>query len=309
MTTQVVRLSGNEWEYWANKLLTCHYGPTDYQKVPANDKGDAGIEGFSVTAGHAFQAYGCEEPLLTRKRFDAQRKKMTQDISKFIKNEAVLVKIFGTVQIRRWILFVPYYDSKDIVSHASTKTAEVLAANLPYVTPDFRVMVCQEDDYSIERDQLLNANVSALQIDVDKSTIDQITSWTSSNSGLFAILEEKIGRLPAIQTAVHRRSFCEQVLKWYLEGQALLDALRIYPEVYEKVLRAKNHRENYLAMAMIGNGSTNECFNAIIEALKETLKTEVRELHSYNAETLAHEAVADWLLRCPLNFPEVVLNE
>lgn len=306
MTTHATRLSGNEWERWANKLLTCHYGPTDYQKVPANDKGDAGIEGFAVTVGHAFQAYGCEEPLATRKRFEAQRKKMTEDISKFIKNKTVLAKIFGTVQISRWTLFVPYYDSKDIVSHASTKTAEVLAANLPYVAPDFRVMVCQEDNYSIERDQLLNANVRAVQINVDKSTIDQVTSWTSSNSGLFATLEEKIGRLPAIQDTAHRRSFCEQVLKWYLEGQALLEALRKYPEVYEKVLRAKNHRENYLAMAMMGNGTTHDRLNAPLEALKEALKTEVRELHSFNAETLAHEAVADWLLRCPLNFPEVV---
>lgn len=306
MTTHATRLSGEEWERWANKLLTCHYGPTDYQAVPANDKGDAGIEGFAVADGLAFQAYGCEEPLATRKRYEAQRKKMSDDIAKFIKNRAVLNRIFGTVKISRWTLFVPYYDSKDIVSHASTKTAEVLAANLPYVTSDFRVMVCQEDDFAIERDQLLNASVRKLQINVDHSTIDQVTSWTSSNSGLFATLEVKIRRLPTIRDESHRRSFCERVLKWYLEGQAVLDALRKYPEVYEKVLRAKNHRENYLAMAMVSTGSAHDLLNSTLQALKEALQTEVRELHSFNAETLSHEAVADWLLRCPLNFPEAL---
>jgi len=30
----------------------------------------------------------------------------------------------------------------------------------------------------------------------------------------------------------------------------------------------------------------------------------VRELHSFSAQDLAVEAVADWLMRCPLSFPE-----
>lgn len=304
--TQATRLSGDEWERWANKLLTCHYGPTEYQKVPANDKGDAGIEGFAVADGHAFQAYGCEEPVATRKRYESQRKKMSDDIAKFIKNKTVLIKTLGTVRIRRWVLFVPYFDSKDIVAHAATKTAEVVAANLPYVTSDFRVVVCQEEDYSIERDQLLNANVGGLQIDVDKTTTEQVADWTSSHGGLFATLRDKIGRLPAIRDTAHKNSFCEKVLKWYLEGQALLDALRKYPEVYEKVLRVKNHRENYLAMSALSNAANTEPLNAPLSALQDALKSEVRELHAFNAETLSYEAVADWLLRCPLNFPEVV---
>ncbi|MFX1700294.1 hypothetical protein [Paraburkholderia sp. A1RO-5L] len=101
---------------WANQLLSCHYGPANYQVVPDNDKGDAGIEGFTVSCGHAYQAYGCEEPLTTKARFIKQRTKMTDDVAKFIKNKSALSKIFGTVKITRWILFVPYFDSKEIVA-------------------------------------------------------------------------------------------------------------------------------------------------------------------------------------------------
>lgn len=59
-------LSGNDWQEWVDKLLQRHYGPGEYQKVPDKDKGDAGIEGFTVNSGHAYQAYGPEEPLQKR---------------------------------------------------------------------------------------------------------------------------------------------------------------------------------------------------------------------------------------------------
>ena len=306
MTAQPTRLSGDEWERWANKLLTCHYGPTEYQKVPANDKGDAGIEGFTIKAGHAYQAYGCEEPVATKKRYESQRKKMSDDIAKFINNKAALTKILGTVTIKRWVLFVPYFDSKDIVAHAATKTDEVIVANLSYVSTDFRVVVCQEGDFSVERDQLLNASVSSLLFAVARVEVDQVQTWALANSALFATLEEKIGRLPNMRTAAQRQPFCEQVLKWHIEGQSLLDALRLYPEIYEKVRQAKNHQENYLAMAGLDGAATKESLTGPLNALKVALQREVGELHAFNAETLSHEAVADWLLRCPLNFPEVV---
>lgn len=53
---------------------------------------------------------------------------MTDDIAKFIKSRTTLRRTFGRVMISRWVLFVPYYDGKEIVIHASNKTAEVVAA-------------------------------------------------------------------------------------------------------------------------------------------------------------------------------------
>ncbi len=310
MMAQAIRLSGDEWERWANKLLSCHYGPTEYQKVPSNDKGDAGIEGFVAADGHAYQAYGCEEPVSTKKRYESQRDKMTRDISKFIKNKAALTSIFkNSVVIRRWVLLVPYCDSKDILSHAATKTDEVLAANLSYVSTDFRVVVCQEDDFQIARDQLLNANAGVLKLAVQSAPTGVVQSWATSNSALFATLDQKIGRMPSMSNALRRQSFCEQVLKWHLEGQSLLEALRSYPEIYQKVRAAKNHQENYLAMATLDTEATKESLKGPLDALKAALQKEVRELHSFNAETLSHEAVADWLLRCPLNFPEAAKHD
>lgn len=306
--THIPRLSGEEWQRWANQLLIRHYGPTEYQRVQDNDKGDAGIEGFTVSGGHAYQAYGCEEPVSTTDRYEKQRAKMTTDIGKFINNRSILERMFGAVKITRWVLFVPYCDSKQIVVHASNKTAEVLAARLTYVAESFHVMVCQEDDFCIERDQLINAGTKTLQVNVDPATTEQVTNWVSCNDGLAATLDEKLRKLPTIRNDEHRWQFHQKVLQWYLEGQSILDALRKYPDVYGRVLKAKSHRENFLVMATINGSTPQEILSSSIDGLRETLQREVRELHSFSAESLAHEAIADWLLRCPLDFPEVRQN-
>lgn len=302
MAATVARLQGEDWQDWANQLLSHHYGPTEYQRVPDNDRGDAGLEGYTVSDGHAYQAYGCEEPLSTKKRYENQRNKMTRDVKKFIDNKDTLTRVFGTTRITRWVLFVPYCDSKEIVAHASTKTAEVLGANLPYVENGFQVMVCHEDDFREARQALLLVAATVLEVAVDEATPEQVTDWAASNDDLVATVDEKIAKLPSLISPAQRQAFRDTVLKWYLEGRELLDALRNYPQTYEKIVRAKSHRENYLASAALAAGNPAQEFNNALEQLLTTFRQEVQEVSGLSAESLAHEAVADWLIRCPLDF-------
>jgi hypothetical protein len=307
MSAYVARLAGEEWQRWANKLLIRHYGPTEYQVVPDNDRGDAGLEGFTVSSGHCYQAFGCEEPTSTAARYTKQRNKMTEDIGKFISNRTVLVKIFGKTKITRWVLFVPYADSKEIIAHASKKTDEVIAANLPYVADKFRVMVSQEEDFASERDFLMSIPSSrSLMFEVERSSEEAIAEWEATNDRLAKTLFDKIRRLPTLKSDTTQRKFHATVLRWYIEGQSILDALRQYPETYQRVVQTKAHRENYLVMTAASGRSPQEILQISFQQLYEDLKTEVRELHSFSAESLAHEGVADWLLRCPLDFPEAV---
>lgn len=306
MATYVARLSGDEWQAWANQLLSCHYGPAEYQTVPDRDRGDAGLEGFCPSAGHAYQAYGCEEPISVQERYEKQRQKMTDDINKFIDNAKALSKLLRGTKIRRWILFVPYFDSKEIVAHASKKTAEVLAANLPYVmASDFRVMVCQEADFAVERDRLISVTSASLRIKTKPIAQSEVTEWSSNNDALLGTLQRKLAKLPALVNESRRADFAQKILTWYLDGQAVLDGLRGYPQVYEKVVATKSHREAYLAMTALQGSTSNEILVDTLKELRDTLEVEVKELHNFCAEQLAYEALADWLLRCPLDFPEV----
>lgn len=304
MTANLTRLSGDEWEAWANRLLSHHYGPTNYQRVPAKDRGDAGIEGFCLSKREAFQCYGCEEPISVDERYKKQRDKMTTDIQKFIDNKSVLKLLFGALKMKRWVFFVPHFDSKEIVAHATKKTQEVIDVGLPYVDDDFRVVVCQEADFAVARDQLLSATSQGLKFKSAPVTPEEVKAWTQSNDVMLGVLKGKIEKLPTLQNQAQRDAFVINVLKWYLSGQALLERLRDYPQVYEKVIETKSHRETFLAMGSLHGSASNVVVTETLKDFKDTLKREAKELHDFCADQLAYEAVADWLIRCPLEFPE-----
>lgn len=305
MAAFIPRLSGEDWQNWANRILAVHYGPTEYQQVPDHDRGDAGLEGFTRTNGHAYQAYGCEEPISTSDRYEKQRDKITQDIGKFITNKSILARIFGSVMITRWALFVPHFDSKEIVAHAAKKTDEVKAATLPYVADTFQVCVCQQSDFSLADTHLIISAQRQLQIHVDSPAQPKIVDWTEANQAPSQVLTEKLLRLPTLGTEQDRKTFHSQVLNWYLKGQDILDALRDYPDTYAKVKAAKSHRESFLVTGIVSGLTPQDHLMQAVNELRATLEQEVHELHRYSSESLAFEAVADWLLRCPLDFPEV----
>ncbi|GAB2750330.1 hypothetical protein GCM10027019_31250 [Melaminivora jejuensis] len=304
MTASAARLVGTDWEDWANRLLSHHFGPTDYQRVPAKDRGDAGIEGFSVSKREAFQCYGCEEPISVEARYDKQRTKITTDIKKFINNKDALLRLFGPLKMKRWVLFVPVFDSKEIVAHAATKTQEVINAALPYVDHDFRIVVSEESSFAVARDQLLGATTQSLKINAPSITAEDVDAWSQLNVGLLGVLKEKLTKLPTLHTQTDRDEFAIKVLKWYLTGQALLERLRDYPQVYEKIIETKSHREEYLSIGSLHGSASNIVFAETLKDFRETVQREAKELHSFCAEQLAAEAVADWLMRCPLQFPE-----
>lgn len=304
MTAGAVRLVGDDWEAWANRLLSHHFGPTDYQRVPAKDRGDAGIEGFSVSQCAVFQCYGCEEPISVEERYEKQRSKMTTDIKKFIENKDALLRLLRPLKMKRWVFFVPLFDSKEIVAHAAKKTEEVIDAALPYVDDDFRVVVTEESNFSVARDQLLSATAQGLKLQTVPVTAEDVDAWSQSNEGLLGVLKNKLTRLPTLHTQAQRDEFAMRVLKWYLTGQSLLERLRDYPQVYEKVIETKSHREEFLSMGALHGSASNVVVLETLKDFRETLQREAKELHNFCAEQLAAEAVADWLMRCPLEFPE-----
>lgn len=307
MTDRSPRLEGQEWQQWATQLLHLRYALGNYQEVPDTQQGDAGIEGYSLD-GRAYQMYGPEGELTVARRHGKLRDKMTEDIKKFIKNKDKLCRLLGSLKIKRWILLVPSFDSKEIVEHAAKKTAEVLAANLPYVDrDDFRVVVLQEAAFAAERAHLLNHAVTGIEItanDVDDCDAD---SWfeEEKNCDRVIALELKIAKLPTLATPEKRKSFKREVIKWWLDGQNILDGLRKYPEAWESIRRVKSEQEKYMrGNCMISNKHPSDMLQDALGKIEDSVKRKVAALADSSRKAVAHEAVADWLMRCPLDFPE-----
>jgi len=299
----VESLWGEDWQDWADKLLQRHYGPGEYQKVPDKHKGDAGIEGFTIVSGHAYQAYGPVEPLSTTDRYDKHRTKMTNDIHKFINNRSVLSQIFGNTMITKWILFVPFYDSKEIVQHATKKTKEVLAAQLPYVHPNFRVCIEDENAFAVERDQLINARQAHIIFDGQDVGLNEITAWIDDNDVLSKRIDDKASRVSTLQTTKDRTSFRVEIVKRYLQGQNVLEDLRRFPTTYEHVRVTKSNRESLLAIeSLLSEASSSTILRINQEKFRDALKSQAIGIAETTLDVLAWEAIADWIIRCPLDF-------
>lgn len=294
---------GEEWEKHIQSLLKRHYGPGNYQSVEAKHCGDFGIEGYS-TDGCAYQCYATQEPCTTNQRYEAQRNKVTTDIGKFIRNKPELVKLFGGTIIHRWILIVPVYESAKLVQHASAKEEEVLKAQLPYVSDNFKVIIHTDSCFAKEINELTTPGV----LDVDSQNLEvgaEIRQdWLGSNDRLVNSLDIKSKKISKLCSDNKIEEFKLSMIDHYLRGQNLLYIFEnTYPDIYAKLSTCKRTYEHHLqTMSLVNNNPANQYLS---EALKEyscELQKSVPTLPPATIKTLSWEAISDWLMRCPLDF-------
>lgn len=304
MVKAITIWSGDEWQEHFVLLARTHYGPGNFVCVPDKDRGDFGLEGFSKD-GSLFQCYAAEEPCTPDKLYEKQRDKITTDLNKFKDNQPQLKKMLGDVKISKWILSVPHFDTKRLLDHVTTKTAEMRALNLPCAAADF--CVCIEDDgcFAVEKSMLLKEGIGRIHIRAVPVESGEVSEWTTENTGLIDIMDGKLKKLPALVDDDNRKNMKANLVKRYLEGQNILSQLHDdYPQLYQDVAMCKTHREDQLIFeCSISAGSANETLNDALAKFRAELQTNVRGIQNYTIDDIAMEAVADWLFRCHLHFP------
>jgi len=294
----------NDWEDNVKALLRVHYGPGQFVEVPAKHGGDFGIEGFSRT-GCAYQCYAAQESLSTEDLYVKQRDKATTDLGKFVKNRADLLALLGATNIYRWILMVPRFESAKLVQHLEKKSEEVRLAKLPYAAEDFHACVETDDLFTIERAQLSDVGLAKVSLPINEVPTGELSAWNTDNYDQIAILEGKlavlIGPSPSLTDLQSSRN---RMIAHLLQGQNVLQNLHLnYPQMYQSVRRCKDSRENFLTtLAQVTSPAPQKLFNEVLAQFKNELAESNPGLDRYTAEVLVWEAVADWLVRCPLSF-------
>ena len=296
--------SPEEWQEHIILLLKQRYGATGFQEIPDRDRGDHGLEGFARD-GSAYQCYAAEEPLSTKGLYDKQRNKITKDINKFKNNQADLVKICGPTKISHWILVVPRWESKDLLKHAEKKAKEIRNANLPCVADDFFIHIATEDYFSVERQLVLDVGLAKIQVNPDELETTTIEDWSGEKDGLVKTLDSKIERLNSSSDKNEKLQLRNNFIRYYIEGQNVLEKLHFeYLNLYVAVKQLKTNRKKFLeTSSQIPTGTPADTFNRALSEFKNELTDEVKGLSNNTIETLSYEAVSDWLLRCPLDFP------
>lgn len=291
---------GKEWERHCLAILRLHYGAHELHEVPDRHGGDLGLEAFS-TDGCAYQCYAALEPVSTNDLFESQRDKLTEDCGKLKKNAVKIGRMFGTLQIRRYMFMVHRHDSVNLVRHGREKAVEVRSWALPFVANDFDIVVITDDAYSVERAQLLKLPPSLVDVAVDSP--DSTVEWSTDNPGLVSTATRKLSVLP-VNHAV-RASYVNALVRQYLDGENALSKIRDkYPDQWQMAVRCKISKENLLVLEHADSMETPSvgAIGKIASDLATELMATVPSLGQPMARMLSWATVAEWLMRCPLDF-------
>lgn len=296
----------NDWERHIQKVLKIRYAkPVGcYQHIPAEIKGDCGLEGFAHD-GTAYQCYACQNWSDSAFLLTKQKNKMTADIGKLLKREAELRKILGDIRIGIWNFVLPFWNDKELLAHARKKQEEVRKRAQKHIKSDFRISVITADEFALETQALATHDLYQFDVKEIPDTLAGVTKWLDDNKGmeLAENLSRKSNVIAQGKSERTRQKFVTQMVKDYVSGQVVLGRLELeLPEVYENVILRKTFRESELEAECLTNTSVpGEFFNATLKGYKLQL-AEVSGIGPFAVEVLAREAVSDWLIRCPLEF-------
>lgn len=293
---------GRDWQNYCILLLQkryAHQNSHSLQLVPDRHQGDLGMEAFSHD-GHAYQCYAAEEPLSVRDCYEKQRDKLTADLGKLRDRQSEVGELLGRVVLHRYVFMVHRHDSRKLISHAHSKVSDVLGWRLPFIADRFSIIIETDEDYANERKDV--HKVPAEIIERPELTVDDREAWTKANGDLRSTALEKLERVTS--SASRRESVVTALTSQYLQGENALERLKaVVPETHKGILAAKAHREDLLVLEHPPElNKTQAKLAQIAQDFAASLRSDFPTLPMKLAETLAWSTVADWLMRCPLDF-------
>jgi hypothetical protein len=306
MPGSVVPWNSKEWEKHVQLLLKRRYAhpPGSYQHVPDTVRGDHGVEGFALD-GTAYQCYAAQDWVTAEELLTKQRNKITKDIGKFIRNETGLALLFGALRICIWNLVVPYWNNKELIEHANDKAAVVEKLKLQHVATTFHISILTEEDFAAENQLLANLNLHKFNAVAPSIAPAKLAEWMDrkKNLQLVSNLRRKAEILGQGKSNDSKEKFEARIVANYIGGNIVLGRLeRELPETYGSIEEYKTTREaNLETESFVTNRVPAEFFERTLEQYREEI-SRVPGIGPSAADTIAREAVADWLLRCPMDF-------
>jgi flagellar basal body rod protein FlgB len=296
---------GNSWEDLMQLCFRLKYENEHYQSIPASS-GDCGIEGFTKT-GKVFQCYCPDNNLSSSDLYDKQRDKITRDLKKLETYETRLRSLLGQTRVSEWILVTPEYRMNDLIIHCNSKQQEILTKNLSIIDPTFKVLVHDIDNFQKEIPIALNGTGQKLQLSVVPQDGANVTHWKDQQIDLVSnAIRKHTKRFPENTNQVEEKvnTLTESTIQYFLDREVVLRQWqRIYPEDYDKFLILLSSIEKEVKeKCMFPTSNNNELYLSLRPFVKEKLKENFKYLDDLTLDILMHGAIADWLLRCPLDF-------
>lgn len=291
--------SGAEWEELCLRVLHEHHPGHMLVEVPDQDQGDAGLEAFSLD-GCAYQCYAPEnEPLDTTTRFERQRDKMTDDVKKFVENRKKIAAILPVgLRIDVWILLVPHVNSRRILEHAAKKTASLRAESLPYASDNIIVTIQTLSSFERARAAVISRQLSKLDLPPVPST-----DFSEIEDALIDVMAGKLQKTGRYASETMRKDFMDRLLANQIAGKAHREHVRDeYPELGDELEERLSDLEDRLTVQYaLDEPVPDRRLNTVIRDT-ESIVESILNTRPRQSRVIAEGQIADWLIRCPLDF-------
>ena len=305
--TEYGSFDGDKWESICQLCFKNRYESESYFEIKANP-GDFGIEGFTRT-GKAFQCYCPDEHYTQEELYEKQRDKITKDLKKLQTFEKQLAKKLGDTLINKWYFVSPNYSKNEIIDHCTRKRDEIRAQNLSIVdNANFEVIPWDIDNLKPEIHTFIK--ISEHKVDIipkDNISPDEKLKWKGKEISLVENAQRKHKlRFDTYASSIEKKvdDLTEKSISHFLEGNSILKKWSIdYPDDYEKFIKIISQvEEQVIEECMFPNKDNNELYRSFANLLKEKIKTSFPFIEDTMVQNLCNQVMADWILRCPINF-------
>jgi hypothetical protein len=300
--------NGETWDDFCQKCFAIKYDPEGYQKMPAYNGGDLGIEGFTRT-GKVFQSYCPNVPINPDKLYEHQRDKITTDTNKLILNEKKLKSCLNGVEIEKWIFYTPDLLNKELVEHAAKKSNELLKKKCSIISRNFHILIHDFDYLDPYVEQILGQMPRRLGFRPETLDGEALANWADSEIELVMNSNRKNkSRLFNVQLTESQivdrvNKMTERNIRNFLNGESITrNWLLKFPEILANFLSLKGAIEHLAEDICATSSNPAEAYESIQKMVESKLANAFPNLDETTRTHLNSHLMADWILRCPIEF-------
>lgn len=254
------------------------------------------MEGFIRGQGIVVQCYA-DDSVSHQDRTRKQKGKLNADVPKLHKYREDLAQRLDMV-VHTYLFLVPSFDDKDLLAHADEKADMARAWGLPWIDTNFAVAV-HDMDFLWEEWEALRGGLRAV---IDLSTAVAVAP-PADDGELVVTLQRKLGAIPQLAADPARSQTWQQsLLRDFVHGNGLLLKLNeTSPQYADRIIRIVDGREVRLARRTHAAEPVDD-LNALTAELAEAIHRDIASIDDEDASCIAGAVVADWLMRCPLEY-------
>ncbi len=293
-------LDGNQWEKYCEHLLRKEYGHKNFTFVPAEDRGDHGIEFFTADG----VIYQCYFPKPDSSMADYKKKtikKISDDLGKLEKYENEIQALLGDLEINHWILMIPEIKSRELIKKCKEKEKALRLRGLKFLDSNIRIKIETDESFPESALYARNFTPGPVHINLNKVSSFEIQDWIAANSIFHDNLKRKSTSIIKNRAT---QKFREEQVTQYIQLEELIDYYRnTFPQIgSEVIVKALEALERIRNQFHYGGVEADKILSELLNLTQEMFKNTAHNISTQNVALLASGHIAKWLAECDLEF-------